>query len=790
MKSLLIALTLAVSPALAGAQGPAPAEPETLARVVTLPEVVVSTARVDPRMPVARSVLGREDLEQRNWGQDTPMALAALPGAYAYSDAGNGIGYSYLAIRGFPQRRISVLINGVPLNDPESHEVYWIDHPDLLASTAEVQLQRGVGSALYGSASVGGSVNLETAPFGEARRTSAAFSYGSFDTRRVMLEMDSGRLAGGWNLYGRYSRIETDGYRDQSWTKLWSYALSARKQAGYHSFRVNLYGGPEETHLAYLGVSSDYLNGLVTGDRDRDRRFNPITYAGEADHFFEPHYELIHSWSPRPHLALTHTLFYFDGEGFYDEQRFGRSLADFRLMPWVTYDPTLFGADSLGYYSDADGDGVLDRDAQGRVTVQSFDLVRRRWVGNRHFGWIPRVRIEHAGGSLTAGGEIRFHDGRHIGTVIGGNGLPPGTEPDHVFYDYHPRTLSGGLFVREEWRLSPRFRLTGDMAWRHQAYRMRGDRTDPVFHPTAIRFDQRYDFAIPRLGLTWTPREELNAYAAWSQARREPAFRDLYDAEGAGSLPLYRGAPAGLYDQPLIRPERVNDYEAGASWRRGELSLGANLFRMDFRDELVYAGQFNTDLGYPILGNAARSVHQGIELAARFEGGRVRLVQDPYAEGTRALKRGAPLTLEGNVTLSDNHFVSYREVYGTSPGDTVGYDGKAIGFFPSVMANLSARLRWRGATLGAETQTVGRMYLDNTEDAAGSIGPRTVLNLSGGYRFARAEGPAIELSVRLMNALDRRYEAGGFSYLDAGTRYTDFIPAATRNVLAQVRVEL
>jgi iron complex outermembrane recepter protein len=771
------------------AHGQSAAQPETLARVVTLPEVVVSTARAGTGTPVAKSILDRDELQRRNWGQDTPMALATLPGAYAYSDAGNGIGYSYLAIRGFPQRRVSVLINGVPLNDPESHEVYWIDHPDLLASTAQVQLQRGVGSALYGAASVGGSVNLETAPFGETRRTSAAVAYGSFDTRRVMLEMDSGRLAGGWSLYGRYSRIETDGYRDQSWSKLWSYALSARKLSGTHSFRLNLYGGPEQTHLAYLGVSSDYLSGLVSGDRDRDRRFNPITYPGEADHFFEPHYELIHSWSPRPSLALTHTLFYFDGDGYYDEQRFGRSLAEFRLGPWATFDPTLFGADSLAYYADANNDGVLDRDSQGRVTVVNTDVVRRRWVGNRHFGWIPRARIEHRGGTLTAGGELRFHDGRHIGTLLSGRGLPPGTEPDHVFYDYHPRTLSAGLFVREEWRLADRLRLTGDLAWRHQAYFMRGDLADALFHPTAIRFDQRYDFAIPRAGLTWTPRPELTAFAAWSLSRREPAFRDLYDAEGAGSVPLYRGALAGVYDDPLIRPERVRDYELGASWQRADLAFTANLFRMDFRDELVYAGQFNTDLGYPILGNAARSVHQGVEMEGRVMLGGARRVDERSQAPDVGRDRRPSLELSANATLSDNHFVHYREIYGTSPGDTVSYDGKAIGFFPAVMANVMATLGWRGATLGVETQTAGRLYLDNTEDAAGGIAPRTVLNLSGGYRLSRPEGPTVELSVRLFNALDKRYETGGYSYLYAGTRYTDFIPAATRSALTQVRVE-
>ena len=331
---LVVLITLNAAPAV-HAQ---PALPDTLERIVDLPEVVVSTARAGERTPVARTTLGRRELRERNWGQDTPMALASLPGVYAYSDAGNGIGYSYLSIRGFPQRRISVLVNGVPLNDPESHEVYWIDHPDLLASTAEVQVQRGVGSALYGAASLGGSVNLETSPFSEAPATVASVSIGSYDTRRVLLEMNSGRLAGDWNFYGRYSRIETLGYRDDSFSKLWSYALSARKLAGPHSLRVNLYGGPEETHLAYLGVPRSTLEGGLTGDARRDRRFNPITYANERDHFFEPHYELIHSWAPGARWAFTQTLFWSDGKGYYDEQRFGRSLSDYRLSPWFTAD--------------------------------------------------------------------------------------------------------------------------------------------------------------------------------------------------------------------------------------------------------------------------------------------------------------------------------------------------------------------------------------------------------------------------------------------------------------------
>lgn len=744
--------------------GDAPAD--TLRRIVPLPEVVVSTTRLGDRAPLARAVLGRDELTRRNTGQDTPMLLATLPGAYAYSDAGNGIGYSYLSVRGFPQRRISVLVNGVPLNDPESHEVYWIDHPDLMASTSEVQLQRGVGSALYGGASLGGTVAVETAPFGETPRASATVAYGSWETKRTMLETDSGRLPGGWNFYGRYSRIETEGYREQSWSKLWSYAFAVRRTLGSQSFRLNLYGGPEETHLAYLGVPRAYLEGRVSGDAGRDRRFNPLTYAGECDHFFEPHYEFIHTWAPRAGLTVSQTLFWFEGRGYYDEQRPGSSLAQYRLGSWWTADSTLA---PRGYYAQ-DESGNLVRDAQGRAQVTRFDLVRRRTVANRHFGWIPRVRIGHPDGVLTAGGELRAHDGRHWGEVVTGDGLPPGTAPGHTYYDYHPRTLSAALFVREEWQPAPRLLLTADLAWRHQSYRMREDRFD------GVRFDQDYDFLLPRLGVTFTPRGSTTLFASFAVSGREPAFRDLYDAEGAGSVPLYRirDAAANRYEDPLIRPEHVSDWEAGYAWRGAHAAASVNLFRMDLRDELVYAGQFNTDLGYPILGNAARSVHQGVELAARAQ---------------RDLPGSLRLDLDANATLSDNHFVEYREAWGPEPGDVVSYDGKTLGLFPAVIGNLSARAGWRGVTAGLEAQHAGRIYLDNNQDLPASIDPRTVWNATAGWGFAVGGASRAELSLRVANLLDERYAAGGYmDYDPAGELAPMFVPAATRSWFTQVSV--
>jgi iron complex outermembrane recepter protein len=740
---------------------------DTLSHAVSLPEVVVSTTRTGAHAPFARSVLDREALRKLNTGQDTPMALATLPGAYAYSDAGNGIGYSYLSLRGFPQRRISVLIDGVPLNDPESHEVYWIDHPDLLSSTSEVEVQRGVGSALYGAASLGGSVNLETGPMQATPSASALIAAGSFGTRRMMLEMNSGLLQGGWNLYGRYSRIETDGYRDNSFSRLWSYDVSARRVLEHQSFRVNLFGGPEETHLAYLAVPADYLDGLVTGNRDVDRRFNPLTWPGERDHFFEPHYEFIHSWSPQPGVAFSQTLFYNDGRGYYDEQRLAQNLSDYRLSPWLTTDSTLAPRD---YYAQ-DGTGALIQNGSGQFTLEKTDVIRRRQIVDRHYGWVPRVKFDQANGSLTIGGELRAHDGHHVGAVLSGSSLPPGTQPDVQYYDYHPRTLAAGVFAREEHRLGHALTLTADLAWRHQDYHMQGDTFDH------IEFSQSYDFALPRLALGWTPRPSVDAFASWSYASREPSFQDLYDGEGPGNVPLYAVAdiPNNIYKDPLVTPEHVHDFELGGSWRGHAESATVNVFRMNFRDELVYAGQFDTDLGYPILGNAAQSVHQGVELAAR---------------GERDLPGRLHGALDANATLSDNYFVHYREVYGLTSADTLHYDGNQIALFPAMMANVAAHASRSGVTLGAELQYAGRIYIDNTQSMLASIGPHTALNLTGAARGKFAGATVFELSVRVTNVMNTHYATSGYMDYDAaGNLVPQFVPAATRGVMTQLRAD-
>ncbi|HTR96524.1 MAG TPA: TonB-dependent receptor, partial [Candidatus Acidoferrales bacterium] len=638
--------------------------------------------------------------------------------------------------------------------------------PDLLASSSEVQVQRGVGPALYGAASLGGSVNVETGSFSATPAFSVTTSAGSFGTRRVSVAGATPAGASGWQLDGRYSRIETDGYRDQSWSRLWSYEISARRSTATQQWTAHLFGGPENTHLAYLGTPPEYLDGSVTGNVGQDRRWNALSYPGEQDHYFEPHYELVHSWAPSDRLALTQTFFYFDGSGYYDEQRDDQALTDYHVSPWTTTDSTLLSRDHYALNSS----GFFTRDSLGRVTVVNADIVRRRYVANQHFGWVPRLRIGNGASQLTVGGEARFHDGHHLGTLVSGSGLPEGISADQPYYDFRARTFSAGLFVREQWDVRSSLRLTGDLAWRHQAYDVLDDKFD------GIHFTQTYDLGLPRIGLQWQPDRRWSVFASWAYAAREPALRDLYDGESPGALPLYRvvDVAAGIYQDPLIRPEHVLQEELGAQWRGRGAAASADLYRMDFHDEIVDAGQYNTDLGYPILGNAAQSVHQGLELAAN-------------AARRFGAVRGE---LAGNATLSDNHFVHYTEVWGPSASDDIVDDGHAEGFSPATMANLTARASWAGYSAALETQSVGRIYVDNSETGYDSIAPHTVENLELSARRVIG-GANAELSLRILNLGDLRYDTDGYvdvDPFDASRMVPWLTPAATRNWLASVKV--
>jgi len=254
--------------------------------------VVVTASRVkDRETPVTFTNLPREEIARTYSVQDVPVLLQSLPSIHAYSDAGNGVGYSYLSVRGFSQKRVNVLINGIPQNGPTSHEVYWVDLPDVLSNVQDIQVQRGVGSSLYGSSAIGGSINVITTNFNPERSVTAFAGAGSYGTRKLSVAFNSGLVDDSYAMFGRFSRITSDGYREQSWSDLWSYFLGVRRFDPSMTTTLLVYGGPEKTHLAYNGVTRAYLEGTVTGNARADRRYNPLTYENEIDTFNQPHYE-------------------------------------------------------------------------------------------------------------------------------------------------------------------------------------------------------------------------------------------------------------------------------------------------------------------------------------------------------------------------------------------------------------------------------------------------------------------------------------------------------------------
>ncbi len=737
---------------------------------LTLPGRVVEVTTTRPtawQSAVAFTRLETNELKERYWAQDVPMLLAETPGVYAYSDAGNGIGYSYVKVRGFGQRRVAVTINGIPLNDPQSHEVYWVDHPDLLASARSLQVQRGVGSALYGASAVGGSINLETAAFAPERRMVVETGAGSYGTTRFSLQGETGLLDNQYAFSGRYSRIVSEGYREQSWSRLWSYALSAARLDERVTTRVNLYGGPEELHLAYFAVDRAYLDGRITGDANEDRRFNPLTWRNETDNFFEPHYELLNDIRLGDRTTLSSSMFYFPGSGYYDDFPYGPIPLDSRRLPsFFVDDNTLYPA---SYYADTSGVGPYE--------VVASDLTQRLWAKNKHYGWVPRARIRHERGELTVGGEWREAVGRRWGEVTWASAPPPGMTPNHVMYDYTGRVNAQSLFAQETYQPWRDLTLTGSLQWRHTRYAIGRDLLN------GYDFRLRYSFLNPRLGVNWTVTPRLNLFCSFAHVQAEPILTEIYRADDPTAVPLFRKLdPAhGVYEDPLVDPETLNDWELGVDVSGRGVRLRATGYWLDFRNEIVPNGRIGPT-GVPITGNAARSTHAGVEL--EFE----------------TLNRTG-LSLSGNLTLSRNRFDDAREYLDATT--YLDHGGNTIAGFPGRMANITAAYRRGPVAISATMVDVGRQYLDNTEDnrkdpslrdAPGYqkkvVEPSTVLNaalsIDVGRGLARGLGVrSLTLDVRGMNLTDLRYETAGYVYADVPY----FYPAARRNAFVGLRAE-
>jgi len=695
-------------------------------------EVTATRAR-EGADPVSFSNIPQERVAESYWSQDPAILLAQLaPSFFAYNDSGNGIGYSYYWIRGFNQAQTRMTLNGAPLNDAEDGELYFIDLADFLSTSGDIQMQRGV----YGLSGIGGAVDITTTSPNLQPALTVQTGFGSYNTRRFTARWDTGLLNGAWALTARFSKVTTDGYRDQSWVDMWNGFLSLAHFGENSRVRFVIFGGPENTHLAYDGVPKGVLEGGLTGNADQDRRYNPLTYPGEQDHFTQPHVQVVHELALSPQTQLAQTFFAFTGSGYYDEHKPDSALVEYNL-PDVTLP-----------------DGTV---------VTSSDLIRRRKVNEWDTGWVPTLTHTSGDWTLTLKGELRYHSGHHYGEVIWAQYYAPDLPADRRYYDYEVNKQTAALSVTAAWKASDRLALTLGLEAARQRYELAHDMLK------GMAFTEAYSFLMPRFGALYKLARDTDLYFNVARGMHEPAFRTIYDPED------YYG------ERVTLRPEDVWDWEAGASIRRSAWHLRANAFFMNFPNEIVYSGALDSS-GVPIYGNGAHSRHTGLEFEATFQPSPRFGLDAALTISHNTFVQYHDYNYDGTVNVYDgNYLAGYPNLLASLTARTsfgplqLALTGKRVGQF--YLDNTQDNRRDPEAR-----QQPGYVPLINPAFTVVDLAAR----MNAPDSWVRGLGLArLGLELRVNNLLDARYTA--FGYVDNGPV---FIPAATRNYFFTVTLGL
>jgi iron complex outermembrane receptor protein len=715
--------------------------------------VVSSDVAEDRRDPASFTDLDAAKIRDLNAGQDLSTLLGETMNAYAYSDAGNGYGYSYLRIRGFDQTRIAVNINGVPLNTPESHQVYTIDLGDFAAGLGLIQIQRGPGTALYGAPAVGGVVNLEAAPIPTSPGGELEMMAGSFGTSRLSFRYGGPVGKSDWAWSVRAAHVQSDGYRDPAWSRQTFAQVAFERFAPQSVWRVLLFGGPESTQLSYYGVPYADLNDPV-----KRRSIAPLI-PGETDHFVQPQLQVMNDRRVAPGVMLKNTVYAILGDGYFKQ-----------FSPVLGYDPR----------------GELPPTPEYPEETLS-GAWRKRALDNRQVGWIPRVSWSHAGGELTAGLELLLHTGRHDGDVTSGAlcSDPSCTTATPLasslpLYDFTNRKQTTNLFVREELRLGAKANLNLELQATRHRFSMGDDQV------RGISWDATYDFLTPRIGANWNIDDRWNLYGQITKTESEPTFNSVFNPEDPASDPAQAfksyDAAKNRYSDPYAEPEKLTSYELGAGYVRGATRFKLNVYRMQFRDEFVFAGGLDDD-GVPITRNAGASVHQGIEFQ-----GEGRLPGAVDLSGYVAFSRDV---LEDDTLYSPD---GLGTVY------VIDYSGNRIALFPDRTARLAVARTFGPVRVELSGRHVGTIYLDNSQnerktpanrdvpgyvnkqiDPFTLVAAQAVADLS---RYVKRKDGSLTLRLRVDNLLDSQVAQFGYSYpIDAAYTdfYSEFYPAATRS---------
>jgi Outer membrane receptor proteins, mostly Fe transport len=528
-----------------------------------LDEVLVQAVRVTKEFPITFSNLEKEDITPRNLGQDVPILMNFMPAVVTTSDAGAGIGYTSIRVRGSDATRVNVTINGVPYNDAESQGTFWVNMPDFSSSTQSLQLQRGVGTSTNGAGAFGASLNMLTDAFSEEAYAKVSSSIGSFNTLRNNVKFSTGLLNDHVEFSGRLSRVTSDGYVDRASSKLDAYFLQGVYKDDNTLVKALLFGGHEVTYQAWNGITADELatnRTFNSAGMYTDENGNIQFYDREEDNYKQDHFQLHwnETWSPdwTTHLALHFT----PGRGYFEQYKEDEDFADYGLEP-ITIDGE---------------------------PLERTDLIRRRWLDNDFYGTVFSATYDKNNLKLILGGGYNEYKGDHFGEIIWARYASNSEIRDRYYDDNSTKTDFNG-YAKANYQLTNKWSVFGDVQYRRVGYEANGDDTGLV--------DDTFHFFNPKAGVTFDLNRNNNFYFSYARANREPNRND--------------------YESGSPRPEKLNDFELGWRYVSPDFQLNANVYYMRYKDQLVLTGELN-DVGAPLRANVGDSYRLGLELDANL----------------------------------------------------------------------------------------------------------------------------------------------------------------------------
>ncbi|GJM34087.1 MAG: TonB-dependent receptor [Saprospiraceae bacterium] len=700
----------------------------------TVDALVVEATRADEKTPMTYTNLDKEALKASNLGQDVPFLLRWTPSTVVTSDAGAGIGYTGMRIRGSDGERINVTINGIPLNDSESHSVFWVDLPDFISSAEGVQIQRGVGTSTNGAGAFGASINLNTNTIHEEAYARLEGTAGSYNTLKSSLQFGTGRIADKFVIDGRLSRISSDGYIDRASADLDAYFLSGAYLGKNNVLRFNLFSGHEVTYQAWNGVPADLV------DAPETRTFNSAgtektgtPYDNEVDDYKQTHYQLFYNQQLHRNWKLNLGAHYTKGEGFFEQYKADEDFGDYGFEPIVL-----------------DGE-----------TIDQTDLIRRRWLDNDFYGLTYSLQYTDNGKRLqgTLGGAINEYKGSHFGEVIWARYASTSEIRDR-YYENDARKKDMNVYAKLNYDLRRGVNVYLDLQFRRVDYQFLGfnDQLENVLQSAALNFFN------PKAGIYYQVSEDASLYGSFAVGQREPN-RDDYVDNPKASVP---------------NPERLYNSELGFRKQWTNANFGVNLYHMYYQDQLVPTGRLN-DVGAVTRVNVNQSYRAGIELVGGLQ-------------LTPALSFSANATLSNNKVKKLTEFIDvYDEDFNWLEQSTIEREDTDLPFSPAVIAGGEIAYQFlhkqdrQDLELALLGKYVSKQYLDLASDKQSMLDPYFFSDLRLQYRWQPGFVKEIGVKLLVQNLFNELYEANGWAYryVLGETTYVDkgLYPQAETNFL-------